>query len=99
MLRVRAAKVQERMGDAKVETLRRREKRVLRASVFTHLIMDELPPFTEIDHCLLIHDNRHEDEGAADVELVLFFWPNHVELGQYAPSPPLTSPRLSRIHS
>jgi len=45
--------------------------------------MDELPPFTEIDHCLLIHDNRHEDEGAADVELVLFFWPPHVELGQY----------------
>jgi hypothetical protein len=45
--------------------------------------MDELPPFTEIDRCLLIHDNRHEDEGASDVELVLFFWPNHVELGQY----------------
>ena len=51
--------------------------------------MDELPPFTEIDHCLLIHDNRHEDEGAADLELVLFFWPNHVELGQYASNLPL----------
>lgn len=44
--------------------------------------MEEGSSFTEIDHCLLIHDNRHEDEGAADTELVLFFWPNHVELGQ-----------------
>lgn len=45
--------------------------------------MGDLPAFPEIDHCLLIYDDRHEDEGAADVELVLFFWPNHVDIGKY----------------
>jgi hypothetical protein len=46
--------------------------------------MDEPLPFTEIDRCLLIHDNRHEDEGASDIELVLYFWPHHVDLSKYA---------------
>lgn len=56
--------------------------------------MDEPLAFPEIDHCLLIHDNRHEDEGASDVELVLFFWPSVVPLSKYdyPPfSPPLPS--------
>ena len=49
--------------------------------------MEESLRFDEIDHCLLIHDNRHEDEGASDVELVLFFWPSYVPLSKYVVAP------------
>lgn len=41
---------------------------------------DELPPFTEIDHCFLIYDDRHEDEASSQDEIVLFFWPPTVPI-------------------